>query len=322
MARIGTPLGQLRDVLQYMNRDQRRAALDTLPPRVQAALVLFIETVQSIPVLSAKPVTPDTSTASEPAFVPSATSNVSVGTCPATQSNSASTYKAHIHVKALRLYTRGHSCLEVALERQMVLVQLRQALSMASVKDAQFWEHPGSAYKICSEVMQANGTCETELGLSAYVYFRAGHLLNQNSTIISPVMPLVEVLELHGRLLRARRTSWNELRAVWIELMQCDRQPIGKRKSFKEAEAIADAARATALDIQLRRATNCVDKALDLEELRGRRRRKVIAQIEARKKRKEERARNSASAAERRARKAQEKAWKERRRRWRLGCQL
>lgn len=318
MARIGIPLGQLRNVLQCMKSDQRRAALQTLAPRVQAALVLFMETVQSTPAAdlpSASRCDPIPAPQASPSTLkPSAASGISMGANPTLHHSAGSTYKAHVHIKALRFYTRGHHALEVALDRQMILVELCQTLSAASAENPLLWEDPRKTYEICLEVFRANGTSEDELGLSSYIYLRAGHWLVQSCTIISPVMPLAEALELHCRLLRARRTSWQELRAEWVKLMQCSRHPLGKRKSFHEAEAIADAARASALKIQLERAANSVAKALDLEELRTLRRRKTLAQHQVREVRREARARK---AVERRAMKVRAEAWKERRRWWR-----
>merc|ERR1712139_380871 len=99
--------------------------------------------------------------------------------------------------------------------------------------------------------------------------------------------------------------------------MQCDRYPVGKRKSLKEAEAIADAARGSALQIQLERAAKGAARALDLEELHNLRRRKALARCQARKVREKAQARSAAAKVQRRIAKKQEEAWKERQRWWR-----
>jgi hypothetical protein len=175
-------------------------------------------------------------------------------------------YKAHVHMKALRFYTHGQTNLKVALHRQMILVQLRQALIAASKTNLCFWEDARAAHQICSEVLLANNTSETEMGLSSYVYLRAGHLLIQSCTIISPVMPLGETLQWHCRLLRARRKSWQALRAEWVELMQSSRQPPARRRTLIDAEAIADEARAHALKTQFTRAVSKLAKAVEVDE--------------------------------------------------------
>lgn len=314
MARIAIPLAQLRDVLKSMKADQRRCALQKLAPRLQAALALFMETLGNAP--TGHLTLPNRLAASSTNPKSSAVSGIT-SSSNAALSHGSSIYKAHVHIKALRFYTHGHADLEVALERQMVLVELRQALSAASIDAPFLWEDAAKTYEICSAVLRANATSEQDIGLSAYIYLRAGHHLVQSCTIISPVMPLKEVLELHSRLLRARRRSWQELRAEWVALMRSTRQPVAKRRSLHEAEAVADAARACALKIQLGRAASNATKALQLDELCASRRRKVLAQQQVREARVGARARSMSQVAERRAAKAREEVRKERRRWWR-----
>jgi len=311
---IGIPLAQLRDVLKSMKADQRRGALQKLAPRLQTALALFMETLANSS--AGTLALPNRPSASSTTPKSSAVSGIT-SSSNAALSHGGSMYKAHVHMKALRFYTRGHADLEVALERQMVLVELRQALSAASIDAPFLWEDAARTYEICSAVLRANATSEHDIGLSAYIYLRAGHHLVQSCTIISPVMPLKEVLELHSRLLRARRTSWQELRAEWVALMRSTRQPMAKRRSLYEAEAVADAARARALQIQLGRAASNATKALELDELCASRRRKVLSQQHVRDARVGVRARSKSQAAERRAAKMREEVRKERRRWWR-----
>lgn len=324
MASIGIPVQQLRNVLQSMQADERRAALQSLSPRVQAALMLIMKNTPAPDLTPAHkrsaeacPMPQEEKLQSESqhsadldpfAMKTAAVSGITAG------ANASSSYKAHVHIKALRFYTRGHDELEVALERQMVLVQLRQALSAASVEDPLLWEDPAKAYDIFLTVLRTNNTSEEEMGLSAFIYLRAGHWLVQSCTIISPVMPLREVLQVHCRLLRARRTSWQDLRAEWVELLQSKHHAIAKRKSLREAEAIADAARASALKIQLAKAASNVCKALDFEEVQTARRCKVLMQREACKERRAAKAKFAEVTMQRGVAKAQKEAWKERKR--------
>jgi hypothetical protein len=136
----------------------------------------------------------------------------------------------------------------------------------------------------------------------------------QSCTIISPVMPLQEVLQKHARLLRARRSSWQELRQEWAQLMQSPWLPLTRRKTQSEAEAAADAARSSALHSQLRQAAGRAAKALRSEELRRHHRSKVQKKRELIKERREGRLQARAAVAERQASKSQLDVWRARHR--------
>lgn len=268
--RLSLPLSQLRVVLQEMKPELRQASIQTLSPKLRSALTVFMRTHKGSSAVHPK----TNSKAIEESMdlekrIPAKAHQFGFMITKALHictRNHQPTYKAHVHIKALRFYTHGHPNLEVALDRQMILVQLRQALSSAGLKKPHLWEDAHAAHQICIEILKANETSESEMGLSSYVYMRAGHVLVQNCTIISPVMPLKETLELHCRLLRARQTSWQALRAEWVELMQSAKQPPSKRKTLADAEAIADEARTDALKIQFARATKKLAKAVELHE--------------------------------------------------------
>lgn len=309
MSRVGTPLSQLRALLQDMNPGQRQKAIRALAPRVQAALLLFMETFSTPPTISSVPVALLLPEPRVPKSSASAHSGIAKSVA-ATSNRDGWTYKAHVHIKALRFYTRGHAQFEVALERQIVLVQLRNALAAAAAEDPLLWEDAAETHRVCAAVLRANATSEKDLGLSAYMYMRAGHWLPQNCTIISPVMPLRELFALHCRFLRARRVSWQRFRAEWVQLMQCAQQPEAKRKTLPEAEAIANKARVSVLEVQFARAVGSVARALDDEERRGRARWRTQARRAAR-------ASDAAAAAERRAARRKDEACRKRRRWWR-----
>lgn len=312
IALISTPLRQLRDVLQHMKPDERRVSLQTLPPCVQAGLVLFMEKLQET---SAKHPPTEVKTSPSCASVRNTSAASGITACPKTLTQTAgSRYKAHAHMKALRFYARSYDNLEMALNHQMILVQIRQSLSQASLENPRFWDDPKKAYQICSAVMDANATSEADLGLCTYIYLRAGHWLVQSRTIISPVMPLWEALQLHSRLLHARATSWQELRTEWVQLMQSKRLPMSKRKTPCEAETIADAERSSALKIQLQKIANNTAKAMGLAEKQHKRWQKSLAHRDAREKHREARAKRAEAAAVQQAMKAKEQAWRERQR--------
>lgn len=295
MARLGAPLSQLRDALQCMGADQRFAALKILTPRVQTALVTFMESFQKYPTATFR--RPQCNSSQLDPKMPAA--SVIPATPSAAVKHTHGKYHAHMHVKALRFYTRGHAELEVALEHQMVLVQLRQALTAAGAKSLNFWEDSAKTYQLCLDILQANNTSEQHMGLAIYTYMRAGHWLPQKCTIISPVMILADAIELHSRLLRARRTSWEHLRKEWVMLMQCPHHPSAKRKSAREAERIADGARAAALKVQLSRAVLSTTRALDHEDKHAARRQHVQRRCQAKEERIAARLKNAAGVARR-----------------------
>lgn len=272
IARLRLPMRQLCAILQEMKPEVRQASIQTLSPNVKVALTIFMKSCKSSPVNQAQGNSHhiDENTASrierssqsdyQPRPLLKAALTCSSGHQPL--------YKAHMHIKALRFYTHGHHKFDVARDRQMTLVRLRQALTAASKMNPSLWEDVRAAYQICLEVLKSHNTSESEMGLSSYVYMRAGHMLVQNCTIISPVIPLIEALELHCRLLRARRTSWQALRAEWVELMQSSKQPLARRKTLSDAEAIADEARSAALKLHFSRSRKRLAKAMELDEKR------------------------------------------------------
>jgi len=157
-----------------------------------------------------------------------------------------SRYKAHLHIKSIRMYTNSHPTIEMAIDHQIILMQIRVAWMAVWQLNANTWmERPDEFAAVCKNILTVNGTSESELGLKAFVSIQARPWLGKNCFIISPVLELSEALELQGKLLRARLLSWAAFRAEWIELMQCKRHALHARskvRSAEEAQAVADAA--------------------------------------------------------------------------------
>lgn len=154
-----------------------------------------------------------------------------------------SKYKAHMNIKSLRLYTNGNAKIEVAIEHYIILVQIREALLVAVAEDPGKWEKPEEIDCICSQVLRENSTSAVEIGLTAFVSIQAPKWLAKTCTIMSPVMSFTEAVHVHARMRRARQTSWEALRAEWVELMQYKRYIRAKIRTEAEAHAIADEAR-------------------------------------------------------------------------------
>lgn len=154
-----------------------------------------------------------------------------------------SSYKAQLHIKSLRIYTKGHASIESAIDHQIILMQIRLAWMEAWQSNAHIWEeHPHQLASLYKHVLLAKGTSENELGLKAFVSMQALPWLGKNCFVISPVMELTDALELQAKLLRARRISWPLFRAEWVQLMQRKKHYQPNVRSEADAEGVADGA--------------------------------------------------------------------------------
>lgn len=166
-------------------------------------------------------------------------------------------YQATVQIGALRLYTREHSEIETAIQHQIVLVQIRNALASESAADSGFWLDSRRASQVCTDVLASFGTSEEWLCLRAWVRMKCNRWLGSSHCISSPVASLAMALEWHAVLLRARATSWPSFRAEAIRITR-----LKKRVSLAEAYAHVDKARSTALEERLMKALQDVERAL------------------------------------------------------------
>merc|ERR1711907_554780 len=80
-----------------------------------------------------------------------------------------SRYKAHLHIKSFRIYTSSHATIDMAIDHQIILMQIRLAWTAAWQSNPNMWEeHPEQFASLCREVLKANGTSESEMGLKAF----------------------------------------------------------------------------------------------------------------------------------------------------------
>jgi len=282
-------LHHLRDVLQSMAPLVREVALSDLPPLLRLELASFMKksrrssgvadtscsTVQSknLPAPSNR-VSPSIATG-----MVSGTSNggertleqpcrkgrVPLSGFSGVRAVSTRQYKAHMDIKALRLYTRGQCSMEAAMEQHIILVQLRNALQAASVGIPEFWHCIEDIKRVCTSTFSSLGTSEHKLGLCVFVSLRAEEWLGRDFHITSPVMRISDALEVHSRVLRARRVSWEALRAEWVHLIRHKKSSIRTSLSLSEAQALADAARQTALKKRLAHAVRRAMRSLEKE---------------------------------------------------------
>jgi hypothetical protein len=152
-----------------------------------------------------------------------------------------SKYKAHLHIKSLRIYAKSHTAIDAAINDQLVLMQIRLAWMAAWQADAAIWEeHPEYFASLCNDVLVANKTSQSEMGIKAFVSMQVRPWLGNKCFIISHVMELTEALELQAKLCRARRTSWLHFRAEWVKLMQHKKHGLPQVRCTEDAERLAD----------------------------------------------------------------------------------
>lgn len=152
-------------------------------------------------------------------------------------------YRAYMDVKALRFYTRLQPHASVAVEQHALLARMRAALQAAADVDAQAWHRVKDLYVMCSEILRSGGGSEEILGLGVYVSLRVNEWLGRKHHITSPRLPLMEALQVHSRILRARLVSWKAVRLEWAHFMQHKKRGLTCGLNLPEAEAIANKAR-------------------------------------------------------------------------------
>lgn len=223
--------------------------------------------------------------------------------CDGVRAVSTRKYKAHIDMKALRIYTRAYPKKELAIQSQAALVRLRNALVAASALDPEVWDRPEDVCRMFRDVLHACGTSPEKLGLAVYVSLRADRWLGRRLHITMPVMPLQDALELHSRLLRARDTSWEALRKEWLGAPRLKRLAPGAETRLEEA-------RQQAIQRQLARAKGAAARALGEERRRAARARRELSRSAALVSREAARAAAAAAAAGRREAELRRERWR------------
>jgi len=266
LAGMNQSLQRLRDVLQAMRKPVRQALMSSIPMHVQKALKDFMET-------TSKKTPPSAASDGHPRRAGSACTRLST---------SGNKSKAQLDIEHLRIYTRWVD-LEVAIEHQVMLVEVKDSIAAASVSDSNFWSVPDKVIKAFEHVLSNEGTSIEELGLSVYVEMRATEWVASGYHITSPVLTLVEAIALRSRLIFARSTSWDLVRSEWINLLQRGRHG----RSLEEAEAYVDQARQSFLERQLSHAVGSVERALATQH-------RIESKIKSRTERKSSRAQKAA----------------------------
>lgn len=270
--RAAKALQHLQDVLQDMDAATRASSIKQLPSHLRSSLLGFMERMRRIakletsqPPAPAKPHPSPSMALDEDCLPISNDSGLGSSKLSGVRALSSNHFKAYMNIKALRMYTAGCQTLQRAVEQHTMLTRVRQALQAASVESSGFWESGPNVAKVFSEALDGLGTSAVQLGLHVFVSLRAEEWLGRSVHITSAVMPLWQALEVHAKMLVARRTSWAALRAEWIHVMRSKKRALSASLSLAESEKIADDARSTFLKDALAQAVCRATKALQEE---------------------------------------------------------
>lgn len=168
-------------------------------------------------------------------------------------------YQPQLRMRHLRIQTRVQMDMETALHHQTGLIHACTALTAAGID---IW---GDAARFClifETRLHEVGLSFSDLGLSAHIVMRADDMFCRPAVITSSVMSLNEAVTVHAKLFRARRESWESLRAAWVPLMRSTRHAQRKALSESEAIAIADRARLGLLERHFVRAVRVAECSL------------------------------------------------------------
>lgn len=235
----------LRAVLQHTDKASRNTFISSMPLRVQSALIDFMKK------------TPENAAQ----LLECAEGNSQrMGSGCTRLGTSGTRSNAQLDIEYLRIYTRLVD-LESAIEQQLLLAKVRERMIVASA-DKEFWNRSQNVCHIFGSVLAEHNTSIDELGLSVYVEMRAPEWIANSHRITSPVTTLEEAVTLRSRFLHARSTSWELLRAAWIDVMQRGKYS----RSLEDSETRADQARQSFLEQRRARAVQSVERSLDRQD--------------------------------------------------------
>lgn len=251
-------LEQLRTAVQALPAPQRRVAITQMPQNVRAELLEYM--INDKPCAPHPTATPTTNKNS-PRKVRGWNSQTRGTDVRAVKHLHKTSYQAQLRIRHLRMYTRAQDDIADALNHQMLLVQARHAIHAAGEA---IWHDPPRFAALFNCVLQRAGSSAGKIGLSVFIFMRADEWICRPATITSPVMAMEDAVATHLRLCKARQTSWEELRAVWVSLMQQTRQSRMRQLSKERAMSLADMAHMKLLQRRLCLAVAAAERALKL----------------------------------------------------------
>lgn len=249
MRRGEQTLQRLAAALQSVDAPQRRLVLASLGQHAQQALLSFMKGAAS----EARSSPADRhKTPRMKSQIYSFAASVGVRTIRHAQWTK---YQASLQIRDLRLYTPEQLDLQAAIDDQIILVRIRNAMAAATLSDHHFWDDAFKQQVVYQRVLSENNTTDAKLGLRAWVQMRCNRWLGQRCKVGSPVSSFDKALQVHARLHLADMTSWHTFRAEWVQLMLLR----GKR-SRAEAEAFVDTRRQSAVSVLLAQAVRAVER--------------------------------------------------------------
>jgi len=171
-------------------------------------------------------------------------------------------YFAQVDIALLRIYTRGRRCIDQAIDDQLIISQMREALFSEAEARADIWNDTDEICRIVGDVLAQNGSSEEELGLRMCVQMRAPQSIHRRHVLTSPFMPLAKALPLRARLVSARATSWENYRRQWVKMMCSTRNARYRSLCQRDAEEFVNKARQEFLDERFKVAMSTVEKIL------------------------------------------------------------
>jgi len=268
----------LRGVLQSMQAEQRQVSIGKMSERTRSALLKFMasdEHKSNVPLQTSavrKGSRPLASVSSRP-----------LKSLPVKRQKGRG-YFAQMDIGFLRIYARGQRDVQKAIEHQIILSQIRDAMCAVVSTNHEAWKDASRIQQIIEEVVLANGCTASDLDLRTCVQMRATEYVQRKYVVTSPVMPIAKALALRAHLVSARSTSWESFRTEWIKVMRSTRFARSKNLSQKHAEEVVNKAREEFLDEQIKLATRSVEKILAVRENAAQKRRFAKAALGIQKK--------------------------------------
>lgn len=170
-------------------------------------------------------------------------------------------YQVQLRIRHMRMYTKAQDSIDTAIQHQMALVEVRHALIS---NEESIWDCPQKFTNIIISNLRRFGI--EDLGLSVFISMKADDFICRPATITSPVLTLTDAVVVHSRLLKARKTSWDSLRAEWIPLMHQTQRSRVRKLSLAKVETIVDAAHFKLLHRHFRQAIIACERAFKLRQ--------------------------------------------------------